>query len=122
MVRESLIMFAILLSFSCTDETPLQLKQSESMEYDPNQDIACQLLGPDIANCICCGGFLLRVPHGDCDSIVYKFDRMPEGTSSTILQLEYPEDFPVTVLVKYVADEERSCFDNYIKVNSISLR
>lgn len=107
-----------LIAFSCSDDAPAR---RETKRLDPNQTIVGQLVGPDLGQCICCGGFLLKVPTENLDSVVYKFDIIPLDAQAFFANLQYPKDFPATVLVNYVANEDRSCYGSYVKLNSIKL-
>lgn len=74
------------------------------------------LVGPDIAACLCCHGYILEV-----EDELLKFEEFPADVPEDLTNLEYPDHYPVLVKVKY--EFSRKCGDvTYVNVLSIQIK
>ena len=70
------------------------------------------ITGPEVRDCICCGGFLIEI-----DDSTYNFDNLPSSSDIDLIE----ESFPIEVNLDWSND--RICGDiQYIEIKKIMKR
>lgn len=96
-------------------------KKLKTEETTVGQLALARLLGPNIGSCICCEGFRLEMYIED-DTVINNFESFPANTPKELLQLDYPNDYPLDVLVG-LTEEYRKCDGRtFVKLDSIRIK
>lgn len=109
----TVISFCFILVACATDYTD-PLRGSESSPKEPGGLwVDAVLVKPDVAACVCCGGYILEVKD-----LVFRFENFPAGVSDEWKNLQYPDQYPVQVEVKF--EFLRTCGEfTYVSLASI---
>lgn len=112
----TVILFCFILVACATDYTdPLRGSESSAKELSGTA-VEGTLIRPDIAKCLCCGGYILKV-----NDVLFKFENFPPNAPEDLKTLEYPSQYPVPVKVEF--EFLRSCGEiTYVSVSSIQKR
>jgi hypothetical protein len=117
----TLFLFSIILVASnCTtdytDLLTIKMGSESNAKELGGASVDGVLIRPDIAKCLCCGGFILEVK-----SMLFKFDNFPASLPDDLKNLEYPGQYPIPVKVEF--EFSRTCGETtYVSVSSIQRR
>jgi hypothetical protein len=114
----AVFLFCFMLVACVTDYTdPLNVNGSESDAKElGGSGVDAVLVKPDIAACVCCGGYILEVK-----GLLFNFENFPTSAPEDLKKLEYPGQYPVPVKVEF--EFSRTCGEKtYVSVSSIRTR
>ncbi len=111
----TVFLFCFMLAACVTDYTDSTLNlgsESDAKELGGSW-VEAVLVKPDIAACVCCGGYILEV-----EGLHFRFENFPTGASDDLKNLRYPDQYPVQVEVKF--EFLRTCSEfTYVSVTAI---